>query len=89
MLLIPNSGILYKHVFLLGINFKVLGKYSLEVNDMDDILWKENGTFKEEGSERGESLWIQKEYRYEDDADDYGGRIPGPTLKGDISCKWR
>jgi len=30
----------------------ILGKYSLEVNVMD-ILWKENGTFNEEGTERG------------------------------------
>ena len=31
-----------------------------------EILWKENGTFKEEGTERGESLWIQKQYRDSD-----------------------
>ena len=34
-----------------------------EVNEMG-ILWKENGTFNKEGIERGESLWIQKQYRY-------------------------
>ena len=27
------------------------------------ILWKEYGTFKEEGIERGESLWVKKQYR--------------------------
>ena len=27
------------------------------------ILWKENGTFNEEGMERSESLWIQSQYR--------------------------
>lgn len=53
-----------------------------------DILWKENGTFKEEGIERGESLWVQKQYRdnYEE-ADNLGSRTIGPTLKGDISCE--
>ena len=65
----------------------ILGKYSLEVNVMD-ILWKENGTFNEEGTERGESLWVQRQYRYGDeDADDSSGRILGPTLRSDISCE--
>lgn len=27
------------------------------------ILWKENGTFGEEGRERGESLWIQEQHK--------------------------
>ena len=30
------------------------------------ILWKENGTFNEEGMERSESLWIQSQYRDND-----------------------
>lgn len=53
-----------------------------------DILWRENGTFKEEGLEQGESLWVQKEYRYnEEESNDSGSRTAGPALKGDINCE--
>jgi glycine/D-amino acid oxidase-like deaminating enzyme/nitrite reductase/ring-hydroxylating ferredoxin subunit len=53
-----------------------------------EILWKENGTFKEEGTERGESLWIQKQYR---DSDTLENRLSSgiiwPSLKGDINTE--
>ena len=39
------------------------------------ILWKEYGTFKEEGIERGESLWIQKH------------DTSRPSLKGEITTE--
>ena len=48
-------------------------------------LWKENGTFEESGTERGESLWIQKEYRYKPEDENNSGRTPRPALQGDIS----
>lgn len=48
-------------------------------------IWKENGTFESSGKERGESLWIQKQYRYEQQAD--GEKINRPPLEGDISTE--
>lgn len=60
---------------------------AFEVNKMD-ILWKENGTFKEEGLEQGESLWIQDQYRNDKAGkDSEGGRIIRPTLQEDISTE--
>lgn len=62
------------------------------------ILWKENGTFKEEGIERGESLWIQKQYR-DNEAERYNfesnklehinleNSSLRSSLKGDISTE--
>ncbi|NLZ82788.1 MAG: FAD-dependent oxidoreductase [Clostridiales bacterium] len=43
------------------------------------IVWKENGTFKEIGKERSESLWIQNEYR--------NGQQSRPSLEGDIRAE--
>ena len=66
----------------------IYAKYSLEVINFMEILWKENGTFKEEGTERGESLWIQKQYR---DSDTLENRLSSgiiwPSLKGDINTE--
>ena len=65
----------------------VFAKSTLEVNDMD-ILWKENGTFKEEGIERGESLWIQEQYRYNERKDkSVNEKTARPALKGEISTE--
>ena len=52
------------------------------------ILWKENGTFKEEGIERGESLWIQDQYRNNiDKGGDADNKTLRPSLKGEISTE--
>lgn len=52
------------------------------------ILWKENGTFKEEGLERGESLWIQKQCRNnEAQKGDLTKENSRPSLKGDINTE--
>lgn len=52
------------------------------------ILWKENGTFEESGIEKGESLWVQKKYRYTKAADgDYQERTINPPLTGDITAE--
>ncbi len=44
-------------------------------------IWKENGTFESSGLERGESLWVQKQYRYE--RQDAPTEV-WPTLQNDI-----
>ncbi len=52
------------------------------------ILWKENGTFEESGIERGESLWVQKQYRYAKDAEGgYKERTIRAPLTGDIEVE--
>ena len=58
------------------------------------IVWKEYGRFKEEGIERGESLWVQKQYR-NNKAEDYNKPIGNksrsetlhPSLMGEISTE--
>jgi glycine/D-amino acid oxidase-like deaminating enzyme/nitrite reductase/ring-hydroxylating ferredoxin subunit len=50
-----------------------------------ETIWKENGTFESGGKERGESLWVQKQYRYEDLKE--GEAVVRPTLQGDISAE--
>ncbi|MDF2537396.1 MAG: hypothetical protein K0S76_417 [Herbinix sp.] len=47
-------------------------------------IWKENGIFQETGKERGESLWIQEQYRYGLDESDRIEKKVYPSLKGDI-----
>jgi len=60
---------------------------TIEVKNMG-ILWKENGTFKEEGIERGESLWIQKQYQDKESSNGSTGNYSiRPSLKGDISTE--
>lgn len=54
-------------------------------------IWKENGTFETSGKERGESLWIQSQYRY-GETDSLSGeetseRKIGPSLQGDINTE--
>lgn len=61
----------------------IYAKYSLEVNEMG-ILWKENGTFNEEGMERSESLWIQSQYRDNESEENKTGR---DKLKSDITTE--
>lgn len=56
----------------------ILGNYTLEVNYMA-IVWKSNGTYTGVGEEPGESLWIQKEYR--------GEQQSRPSLEGNISAE--
>lgn len=46
-------------------------------------IWKENGIFEGIGKERSESLWIQKQYRYESENKEYKVR---PVLKEDIKA---
>ena len=46
-------------------------------------IWKENGTFERGGTERGESLWIQEEYRY----DLSNVKIARPTLMENINTE--
>lgn len=51
-------------------------------------LWKEYGTFKEEGIERGESLWVQKQYRNNGEEEEYSSsQALRPSLKGEISTE--
>lgn len=50
-------------------------------------LWKENGTFEESGKERGESLWIQEQYRFENSEADKIKKTPRPSLQGDINTE--
>ena len=65
----------------------VIAKYSHEVNEMG-ILWKENGTFKEEGMEKAESLWIQSQYRNNGSGEnDSNNKAIRPSLKGEISTE--
>jgi glycine/D-amino acid oxidase-like deaminating enzyme/nitrite reductase/ring-hydroxylating ferredoxin subunit len=50
-----------------------------------ETIWKENGTFESSGTERGESLWVQKQYRYEgQEGLEGGGRA---SLQGDITTE--
>lgn len=48
-------------------------------------IWKENGTFENSGKERGESLWIQKQYRYEQQESTQ--QIARPSLQADINTE--
>lgn len=50
-----------------------------------DIIWKENGTFEDSGKERGESLWAQKQYRYE--GQEVKEKVKRPSLQGDITTE--
>jgi len=55
-------------------------------------IWKENGTYEESGKERGESLWIQKQYRYGSDEDKIGEeeiseRKISPSLQENINTE--
>ncbi|MDF2540741.1 MAG: hypothetical protein K0S47_459 [Herbinix sp.] len=53
---------------------------------MMGTIWKENGTFERSGQERGESLWIQKEYR-EQDTNIAGGKLERKPLEGNITTE--
>ena len=67
---------------------------AIEVNVKMGTLWKEYGTFKEEGIERGESLWVQKQYR-DKKAEENNKIVENnlssetlrPSLKGEISTE--
>jgi glycine/D-amino acid oxidase-like deaminating enzyme/nitrite reductase/ring-hydroxylating ferredoxin subunit len=50
-------------------------------------MWKENGKFEETGKERGESLWIQQQYRYEDKGIEGSEKKPRSSLEGDIKTE--
>lgn len=50
------------------------------------LIWKENGTFKESGIERGGSLWIQTDYYYPEETEQQEERKRRPTLQKDISA---
>ena len=50
-----------------------------------ETIWKEKGTFHESGKERSESLWIQKQYRY--DESEAGKQQARPALQGEISTE--
>ncbi len=50
-----------------------------------ETIWKENGKFESSGTERGESLWIQKQYRYEGKEEEV--KISRPALQGDITTE--
>lgn len=52
-----------------------------------ETIWKENGTFEERGKERGESLWIQKQYRYGNIAEGNKEITPRPSLESEISTE--
>jgi glycine/D-amino acid oxidase-like deaminating enzyme/nitrite reductase/ring-hydroxylating ferredoxin subunit len=52
-----------------------------------ETLWKENGKFESSGKERGESLWIQKEYRFEAEEDGNREKVERPSLQGDITAE--
>jgi glycine/D-amino acid oxidase-like deaminating enzyme/nitrite reductase/ring-hydroxylating ferredoxin subunit len=60
------------------------GKDTLEVITMGTI-WKENGIFESSGTERGESLWVQKQYRYENES--VKNEKTRPSLQGDITTE--
>lgn len=45
-------------------------------------IWKENGTYESIGKERGESLWIQEQYRFDDQ--ESKSRENRPSLQQDI-----
>lgn len=46
-------------------------------------IWKENGSFDNTGKERGESLWVQPQYRYGDQ--DTSSNVSRPSLQGEIN----
>lgn len=46
-------------------------------------IWQENGTFDGKGKERAESLWIQNQYRYEEEE----GKTIRPTLQNEITAE--
>lgn len=48
-------------------------------------MWKENGTFEKTGKERGESIWIQEQYRFEDQ--ESTARESRPKLSQDITTE--
>lgn len=48
-------------------------------------IWKENGTFEGIGKERGESVWVQGEYRYEEKEEAIKGARP--ALQENISSE--
>ncbi len=48
-------------------------------------IWKENGKFESSGKERGESLWVQEQYRYEEQ--DANSKVVRPPLQGDLSIE--
>ena len=50
-----------------------------------ETIWKENGTFESSGKERGESLWVQGQYRYE--GQEEGQKAVRPSLQGDINTE--
>lgn len=50
-------------------------------------LWKENGTLKECGKERGESLWIQNQYRKDNDNKNLKERRDRPSLTSHIKAE--
>ncbi|HWT73578.1 MAG TPA: FAD-dependent oxidoreductase [Mobilitalea sp.] len=50
-----------------------------------ETIWKENGTFDRSGNERGESLWIQKQYRFEGQPEKE--KTSRPPLQSDISTE--
>ncbi|MDF2523368.1 MAG: hypothetical protein K0R31_1009 [Clostridiales bacterium] len=50
-------------------------------------IWKENGTFEESGKERGESLWIQNQYRYGNDDGEMLEKKESPPLQDNINVE--
>ncbi len=48
------------------------------------IIWEAKGAAESAGKERGESLWIQKEYRFEQGEN---SRVSRPSLQADISTE--
>lgn len=48
-----------------------------------NTIWKENGTVESTGQERGESLWIQKQFRY--DTQQAKEQVQRPKLQTDIT----
>lgn len=48
-------------------------------------IWKENGSFENSGKERGESLWVQRELRFENK--DKEEREARPALQEEISTE--
>ena len=50
-----------------------------------ETIWKENGTFESSGKERGESLWVQGQYRY--DEQEPKEKAIRPSLQGDITTE--
>lgn len=47
-------------------------------------IWRENGTFDGSGKERGESLWVQKQFRYENNKEE---KVAKPSLWGDVKAE--